>query len=371
MKSSYFPDYKNSILALSSSLLKKYGISAHHPSLIQLDKELASYKNVVLLIFDGMGINVLNQYKNDTPFLHQKLFQTISSVYPPTTTAATTSIHSGLAPIEHGWIGWMQYFKEYDKVIELFRDTDFYEQEKINTNVWKDFLDYEDIYTQIKKANPSIEFTKIFPSWYPNGVKSISQMRKKIIYALKNHPKNLILGYWSNPDSTIHKKGLNTPTVLSIMQDINTEMQKLADQIDKETLVIITADHGIIDTEEIFINEIAGFDECFKNPPAMEARSVSFFIKENKKNQFLTLFNRYFKEDFLLFTHDEYINSGLLGTGKKHKKIDDFVGDYVAVSHGKRALCYYTKKEKAIRLMADHAGITKEEMEVPLILLNK
>ena len=364
-------DYQNSILAISISLLKKYGIKSHHTSLPELDKKLKQYKNIVLIIFDGMGINILNHYKEKTPFLHKKIVKSISSVFPPTTAAATTSIHSGLSPLEHGWIGWMQYFKKYDKVIELFRDTDFYEQEKINTNVWNDFLNYEDIYTKIIKQNPDVNFTKIFPFWAPNGVSSVSEMRKKIVSTLAQNDKNLILGYWTNPDNKIHKLGISSPEISEIMEDINQEMETLFSQIDKDTIVLITADHGIIETDSIFLNEIKGFEECFKNPPSMEVRTISFFIKEDKKEKFKTLFNQHFKNDCILYTHDEYINSGLLGSGKMHPMIHEFVGDFVAISHTNKSLCYYTKKEKAIMLKSDHAGLTKEEMLVPLIILEK
>ena len=40
--------------------------------------------------------------------------KSITSVFPPTTTAATTSMLSGLNPNEHGWLGWDLYFKKED-----------------------------------------------------------------------------------------------------------------------------------------------------------------------------------------------------------------------------------------------------------------
>ncbi len=372
-KSIFFPNYKKSILALSNSLLKKYNVKTFHPTLKSIDKKIKPYKNIILMIFDGMGVNILNQHLKKEDFLRQHLFQEISSVFPPTTVAATTSIHSGLSPLEHGWIGWMQYFKEYDKVIELFRNTDFYTREKVvdTSAIGFDVLGYEEIYTKITRQNPDVHFTKIFPAWAPNGVSSLSQMNERIINTLNQYEKNIILAYWTEPDHSIHHHGEKSPLANQLVQEINQSVESLFNQLPPNTVVLVTADHGIVDTEEIFLNDIEGFSECFKNPPSMEVRTSSFFIKEDKKEQFLSLFNKYFKDDFLLYTHDEYINSSLLGEGIAHQKIHDFVGDYVAVSCGKRALCYYTEKDKAISLTADHAGITKEEMLVPLIILEK
>lgn len=372
-KDIYFPNYKNSILALSSSLQKRYGIYTHHPSLTTIDEKLKNYKNVVLMIFDGMGINILNQHLKKEDFLRQNIYQEISSVFPPTTTAATTSIHSGLSPIEHGWIGWMQYFKKYNKVIELFRNTDFYTFEKVVEGplIANQVLGYEDIYTKITKKNPDVCFTKIFPSWAENGAKDLDEMNKRILNALNNHKKNLILAYWAELDHSIHYNGVKSQTINNQLQEINQKVQDLAKNLPSDTIVLITADHGIIDSDEIFLNDIDGFEECFRNPPSMEVRIISFFIKEDKKEKFLTLFNQHFKDDFLLYTHDEYIQSGLLGEGTAHTMIEEFVGDFVAISYTKKALCYYTDKNKAIYLKADHAGITKDEMLVPLILIEK
>ena len=44
------PDYKRSILSISSSILKKYGLESIYPSLKELDEILeGNYKNVVYL----------------------------------------------------------------------------------------------------------------------------------------------------------------------------------------------------------------------------------------------------------------------------------------------------------------------------------
>ena len=376
----YFPNYDKSILALSSSILKKYNVPTAHSSLSEIDLLLKQYKNIVLIIFDGMGKNILEHHLVENSFLRQKNYDILSSVYPPTTTAATNSIHSGLAPIEHGWLGWMQYFKEHDKIIELFTNKEFYTQQPLPIKpVAEEFLAYQDIYTQIIKKHPNVYFERIFPSWYPNGVSSVKELRQRIVNALKTHEQNIILGYWTDPDSAIHHNGCFTKKINDIMQNINLEMENLSKEIEDDTLVLITADHGIIDIQTVFINDFKEIEECLKRPPTMELRTTSFFIKEDKKEKFKALFEQYFKEDFLLFSHDEFIQSGLLGNGEIHPKVHDFIGDFVSVGFGKQALTYYDKlapnadqfKKYVLSFTSDHAGISKEEMEVPLIIFSK
>ena len=56
----FFPDYKNGLTSVMSSIQKYFGVESNHLSLSILDKYLnqTKYKNVVLVLFDGFGYNI-------------------------------------------------------------------------------------------------------------------------------------------------------------------------------------------------------------------------------------------------------------------------------------------------------------------------
>lgn len=55
------PDYNHSILNLITSILKYYNVKTEHKSLENIDNILKNkYKNIILLILDGMGEHILN-----------------------------------------------------------------------------------------------------------------------------------------------------------------------------------------------------------------------------------------------------------------------------------------------------------------------
>ena len=140
------PNYNKSILSVSSSILKHYGIKSNYKSLNELDIILKkNYKNVIFLILDCLGENIINKNLTDKDILKNNVITTVTSVFPPTTAAATTAFHSGLSPYESGWIGWMPYYKEYDRMIELFLGTDFYTGEKISGFLENNDLNYKTI----------------------------------------------------------------------------------------------------------------------------------------------------------------------------------------------------------------------------------
>ena len=183
MNNTFKFDYNNSILSVSNSLLKYYGLPTYHPSLKFLDEKLnKNPQNVILMILDGMGVDLIEKNLPKTSFIRQHLSSSIFSVFPPTTAAATTAFHSGLSPWESGWIGWMSYYKQYDEIIENFRNTAFYSGKKLNTPApMEEILKYETIYEKIVRKNPSLEYHKIFPPFEKGGVNSFEEMCSKII----------------------------------------------------------------------------------------------------------------------------------------------------------------------------------------------
>lgn len=70
---------------------------------------VAAARSVVLLVLDGLGWNQLSERSHVAPTLAGLEGGPITSVVPSTTTAALTSITTGLAPSEHGIIGYRMH----------------------------------------------------------------------------------------------------------------------------------------------------------------------------------------------------------------------------------------------------------------------
>jgi hypothetical protein len=161
---------------------------------------------------------------------------------------------------------------------------------------------------------------------------------------------------------------LTTMTFGDVMKDIEANLKHLISKL-KDTLIVITADHGMIDAEMIVLNDYPDICDCFIRPPSIEARTTTLAIKEIRKVEFVKLFNKYFGNDFKLFTKQEFISSGLLGGGTPHRKVDDFIADFVAVSTSHKSLHYTTGQKELPQLKGDHAGISEYEMKIPLIFI--
>jgi arylsulfatase A-like enzyme len=167
-------------------------------------------------------------------------------------------------------------------------------------------------------------------------------------------------------------EGCYAGAVRSQMELINNRAERLRDDL-KDTIIVISADHGLINiSEEIFLNEIPEIDECLIMPPSIESRAVSLFVKPEMLDIFEQRFNKYFKGEFILIPKEKVMESGILGSGKTHKKVSDFLGDYLACATGNKMIRYATyNMGERHSYKGQHAGLTEEEMLVPLIVIEK
>ncbi len=127
-----FPDYNNCCVNLMNSVAKHFGLKAEHNTLPIVDKELQKgYKNVVVLILDGLGQHILmNRFPKDS-FLRQNFAQELSAVYPSSTVPATVSFKTGLTPLQHAWWGHFLYFKDLGQTINLYTNNDAFSRKKV------------------------------------------------------------------------------------------------------------------------------------------------------------------------------------------------------------------------------------------------
>lgn len=118
-------NYNECLTNLTCSVRRYFGLNTKHNSLPYIDKLLNEKqpKNVVVILFDGMGSRILDRTLNKESFFNQNRIKEITTVFPATTTAATASIRTGLNPVEHGWLGWNMYIAPIDETITLFKDS--------------------------------------------------------------------------------------------------------------------------------------------------------------------------------------------------------------------------------------------------------
>ncbi len=353
---------ENDSVNVIQSIKNYYNLGCEHSTHKRLDEKFntSKPKHVVLMCLDGLGYSFLSK----TPFLNTKVMDKIDTVYPPTTACATISLQTGLYPCEHGWIGWAQYYKEYDAVIELFSGHNYSTGEFHNPNeVNKDIL-FKPFYDDITNCK------KFLPSFDPNGYDDFNDLLEGVKSHINNNETSFSYVYWNEPDHILHMDGADGVESIKVIKDIDEAIKKFSNNL-KDTLVVITADHGHIDSEGLHLKDFPKLMECFKRLPSVEPRCINMFIKDDMHNQLkeecLKLSN-----DFDLYTKEEFINSDFFNKGKMHFKINDFLGDYILIAKGKYFFFGHKPVDPTLpplEFKSMHAGSTELEMEIPLIII--
>lgn len=360
-------DYDNSLVALASSVLKHFGAQSVHPTLKQLDELLHAkcYKNVVVMLFDGMGTAILQKHRQSAPFLLEHMHSTISSVFPPTTTAATRSIESGLTPLEHGWLGWDVYFKELDKTVNLFPNTEFGTNLPIlEYNAGLTLLPYKSLEDKINEAGKAkAYFVSRHASIRVDSLEDISYNVKRLC---AEQGRKYIYTYWNQPDFDMHAFGTTDNKIAEQIRLIDSSVRALCDELE-DTLVIVTADHGLVDIKWETLLDYPDINDCLVRIPSIESRALTFFVKDGCHKLFEERFNKHFGSQYLLLTRDEVKEQGIFGSGTPHRKFDDFVGDYLAIATSD--ICLEVRAKSDFMFNAMHAGYTRDELDVPLIAI--
>ena len=118
----WMPNYDDTFLNVIASIRENFGFkSDYNPISGIFDKK---YKKVIILLLDGMGVNIINNNLPTDSKIKSYYSRSIHAIYPSTTAAATTSIRCGIAPISSGWTGWENYFSEVKRNVVLFTGKD-------------------------------------------------------------------------------------------------------------------------------------------------------------------------------------------------------------------------------------------------------
>lgn len=367
-----FADYADSIAGLACSLLKYFGapIPRGERTLPLADRLLAEkeYQNVILLVLDGMGCNVIRRDLDRGGLFASCLAGEYSSVFPPTTVAALTSLQSGLSPCRHGRLGWTGYFPKEDKSVVLFTNKDAQTGEKIEGRSLADtYFPYRSVCAAIAAAGGNACEISPYISPSPADFASLCSTMRDI---MRQKGRKFVFAYWPEPDKSMHEGGVECAKVKKVLQDLQGGAAALFDLLKEDTLLLITADHGMTDAEKnVCLYDEASLASLLKRPPVCEPRALSLFVKEGKGEQFRAAFADAFKESFRLYTREEFLASSLLGEGEPRGDLANFLGDFFAVATG--GVSIFLSKEDAARQHGVHAGLTEEELRIPLIALKK
>ena len=379
----FFPNYKNgSIVNLMASIQNAYGKRKSEYGELKFLKssEIKKYNNIILLVLDGIGYDYVKKY-GKKGIMAKSLKGGITTVFPSTTPCAIASFLNGTPPSEHGILGLFLHIPEIKETIvtikhgirgkgSLSKDIKFEElynltpfSNKINIETYH--IDDEKVIDSIYTTSQSGKSKRIGHQ----GIKDCFDKLKDVIQSNKN--KKYIYAHIPNHDLLCHDFGLDSKEALEDYDKTDLELRKFLNEVkDTNTMVIVTADHGMIDIPKenmILIKDYPELKETLTLPMYGQSRYANCIVKNKEK--FKKIISEKFKGKCEIFNKNEA--EKLYGL-KINEKFKERIGDFLLVMKKDYGI-YDLPPEQSYETYdyntCDHGGLNKNEMQVPLNII--
>ncbi|MCJ7718139.1 MAG: alkaline phosphatase family protein [Anaerolineales bacterium] len=396
------PQYEGlSILNIPASAGKLLNVPGFNSPPLQpdlLDPIRGNIKNIIVILVDALGFNRLEEWLEEEKsmiwhsLLDQGVLAPITSISPSTTCAAITSLWTDSSATQHGIMGYEMWLKEYGVTANMIEHKPItYRGGGGNLSLAgfdpETFIPVGSITDHFSAGGVDIHafqhysiinsgLSRMFMNdadRHPIG--TASDLWISIRELLESNPgtRKYIWAYWGKLDSISHLHGPDSERAKAEFLTFSKTFQDyFLDRLDpglkKDTLVILTADHGQITTDKenqhFDLSQHPVFTEMLHLLPTGENRLAYLYIKPGRTEAVKEYIQSTWPEQFALIDPEEAVKAGLFGPGDPHPGIYDRLGDLIVAAKG-NAFWWWANQENP--LIGRHGGLSEDEMLVPFL----
>jgi hypothetical protein len=379
------PNYQNgSIVNLMSAICAACdaSISPYSPHPDPSLVELKESKNIILLLVDGLGYHYVKRYGAGST-IEKYLKTSMTSVFPTTTSSAITTFATALAPMQHAVTGWFMHFKELGCVSAVLPFTTRATMQPLNSDIVSisDVLPLNPVFTHLNRLSYVVNHKRIIDSNYSVlttvGAERVeyyglSDFFAQIINLAKmNDAKKYIHAYWADFDALCHVHGVDSDIVHQHFKDLDEEFAELLSFLQgTDSVVIVTADHGLIDCDTqtiVHLDNHPELTEMLTLPLCGEPRVAYCYVKPNKTSAFEAYIQNHLASQCELHRSEDLIDANYFGLGEPNRKLTQRIGDYTLIMKSNHVIKDCLMGEKPFTQIGVHGGLDERELMVPLI----
>lgn len=380
------PDYQGGCLVnlMASLIIGRGGTSHGYPPLTLLEPgQVQRYRHVVLLVIDGLGYHYLKTAAAGGS-LDMHLRGRITSVFPTTTTTAITTFYTGLAPQQHGLTGWHTWFRELGCVLRVLPTRPRYggaslgEARLSAARLFGNPPVFNRLNAQCHVIAPQFIAASDFNMAHRGRAlvedyETLAELFDGIVGVVrKGKARSYVYAYWPDLDRVAHERGIGSPAAHGHLAELDAGFADLLRRLaGSDTLVVVTADHGIIDTAPerlITLEDHPQLTGMLTLPLCGEARVAYCYVRPDRCGDF----EHYVREEFApyceLWSSRELVAQGYFGPGEPHPRLGERVGDYTLIMKENYVIKDWLFGEPRYSQVGVHGGVSEQELYVPLIV---
>jgi hypothetical protein len=329
-------------------------------------------RHVVVVILDGLGHYQLEYRRGHAPFLRSIVSDIVTAGYPTTTAASLALFGTGEPAGQTGMTGYSARNPRTGELANLISWEGAYAPEEWQTR--PSLLEEADragvIVTTLGKrrfAGSGLTHAVLRGGLFVGA----ERLADRIDVALAATKKpGVSYCYWGEIDAAGHKYGWQSEEWVAALEDADREFRRLAASLDPDTLMVVTADHGMVDVTGAARWDVAETPQLARDVEliAGEPRALHVHIREGADA--VTVAQRWQEvlgDQGVALTQAEADATGIFGriSEEARSRIGDVV---VAMADRATVVDSRTQSAQSMALIGVHGSLTPEELMVPLLL---
>jgi predicted AlkP superfamily pyrophosphatase or phosphodiesterase len=184
-----------------------------------------------------------------------------------------------------------------------------------------------------------------------------------------------IYSYWPELDSIAHILGIESIEAKEHLQVFDQALKEFLERIEgTNTTLIITSDHGLHDINPEGLIKTGDHPELLESltlPLCGDTRSAYCYVRPSRIKEFEDYVNSELEHACTIHKSEDLVNDNWFGLYEPNPKLAGRVGDYTLIFNEGYAVLNNFPGQEAPILLGHHGGTSSEEMNVPLIVINK
>jgi Type I phosphodiesterase / nucleotide pyrophosphatase len=326
----------------------------------------------VVLLVDGMGLELLREHPNQTPYLTSLgLDRELTSGVPSTTVTSIASLGTGLPPGQHGLVGFTSRIPGTEDLLDA-----------LSWDRRVDPISYQPHPTLFERARSAgVTATVVSRTSFETSGLTLATQRGanyagfdtragRLAAAVLSAqvPRSLTYLYEGRLDSTGHRAGCRSSDWRDQLVMIDAFAEELRAALPATAVLVVTADHGMVD---IAFEQRLQVDH---HPNLMtgvrllggEARFRHLYCEPDAADDVRARWAKTMGPDAIVLTQAEAIERGWFGA--VDIRVADRLGDVIVASVGETAVVSDSRFPREAELVGLHGSVTSAEMLVPLLV---
>jgi predicted AlkP superfamily pyrophosphatase or phosphodiesterase len=177
-------------------------------------------------------------------------------------------------------------------------------------------------------------------------------------------PRSFAYVYLNDVDEASHSKGFGSEKFLVALSKLDELVSGLLSELPKGSRIWLTSDHGMINRDEYRVVNGALLEGI--RLMAGEPRVRYLYLEPENMNQVRETWQNELGDNVILKSKEEAIAEGLFGSSIS-QAASERIGDLIAIATGNFILVEQEREALQIAMVGHHGGLTRAEVEIPLL----